>query len=80
MTPNPCFDATTRTDCPRRCVGCKADCPEWKAWFEIHEQEKEKAKTAKYNDRNVDDFLVLQGQRRRRLNSIRAEQEKRRMR
>lgn len=26
---NPCFNEETRTDCPRRHLGCAADCPEW---------------------------------------------------
>ena len=25
----PCFDVTTRTDCPRRKAGCAIDCPDW---------------------------------------------------
>jgi hypothetical protein len=26
---SPCYDRKTKTDCPRRCVGCAENCPEW---------------------------------------------------
>ena len=41
MTNSPCFDTKTRTDCPRRYVGCKASCEQWHEWLAIHEQEKQ---------------------------------------
>lgn len=29
MMNSPCFDAKSKTDCPRRCAGCAKDCQEW---------------------------------------------------
>ena len=29
---NPCYDKTTKTDCPKRHPGCGADCPDWAAY------------------------------------------------
>ena len=29
---NPCYDKTTKTDCPERYPGCGADCPKWAAY------------------------------------------------
>ena len=42
MTRPPCFDEQTNTDCPRRYIGCSADCKEWHEWLIIHAEEKEK--------------------------------------
>ena len=42
MTHPPCFDELTNTDCPRRYIGCSADCKEWHEWLIIHAKEKEK--------------------------------------
>ena len=39
MTKPPCGNGTE--DCPRRYVGCKADCEEWHEWLAIHEHELE---------------------------------------
>ena len=30
----PCFNRETHTDCPKRHVGCAADCPEWATYCE----------------------------------------------
>ena len=42
MIKNPCFNEETATDCPRRCVGCGATCPEWLKYTEEREKEYEK--------------------------------------
>lgn len=42
LTHPPCFDEQTNTDCPRRYIGCCADCKEWHEWLIIHAEEKEK--------------------------------------
>lgn len=31
---SPCYDPTTKTDCPRRCAGCAETCPEWEKYVE----------------------------------------------
>lgn len=28
----PCYDTKTRTDCPRRAVGCRSTCEAWQAY------------------------------------------------
>lgn len=45
---NPCYDLETQIDCPKRRVGCRKDCAEWKEYEE--EQRKrysDKLKTVK---------------------------------
>ena len=61
MTQSPCYDKRTRTDCPKRCVGCKSSCAAWAAWLIVHEQEREKTRKAKQNE--ADDFLIGQTDR-----------------
>ena len=43
MTQNPCYK--NGTDCPRRYVGCKAECEEWHEWLAIHERELEQIRS-----------------------------------
>lgn len=31
---NPCYDPETQIDCPKRRVGCRKDCTEWKEYEE----------------------------------------------
>lgn len=33
----PCYNDTTKTDCPRRARGCAVDCPEWAKYREQKE-------------------------------------------
>lgn len=32
MTPSPCFDKKTMTDCPLRTIHCKSTCLRWKRY------------------------------------------------
>lgn len=32
MATPPCFDVSTRTDCPRRHEGCAVGCPDWEKY------------------------------------------------
>ena len=34
MTPSPCFDKKTMTDCPERKLHCRSTCPKWKTYEE----------------------------------------------
>lgn len=63
MTQSPCFDEKTRTDCPKRCVGCKTSCPAWAEWLIIHAREKDEIRRKKYQDSEVNSFLIEQGKR-----------------
>ena len=78
MTPHPCFDEKTRTDCPRRYVGCKADCARWQEWLIVHAEEKAEIQRKKHHDNDVNTFLMGQGLRQRRGNQAKNEQERRR--
>jgi len=78
MTKPPCYNPKTKTDCPRRYVGCRAECTAWHEWLVIHEEEKEKRYAIYRRDRDLDTFECQQGLRVKRLNRARAEQEKRR--
>lgn len=45
-------------DCPRRYIGCRAECEEYNKWLAIHDEEKEKQRRNKFNP--ADDFLIEQ--------------------
>lgn len=45
-------------DCPRRYIGCRAECEEYHKWLAIHDTEKEKQRRNKLNP--ADDFLIEQ--------------------
>lgn len=38
----PCFDSVTKTDCPRRCVGCAETCPDWAEYIKKRDDVYEK--------------------------------------
>ena len=63
MTQSPCYDEKTRTDCPRRCVGCKISCPEWAEWVTIHERERAEMHKRRRQERDADGFMIEQGKR-----------------
>lgn len=63
MTRPPCFDEATRTDCPRRCVGCRADCQEWQAWEKVHAEETEEIRNKREAYDRVENFLSNQNRR-----------------
>ena len=45
-------------ECPRRYIGCRAECEEYHKWLAIHDEEKEKQRRNKFN--SADDFLIEQ--------------------
>jgi len=45
-------------ECPRRYIGCRAECEEYHKWLAIHDEEKEKQRRNKFNP--ADDFLIEQ--------------------
>ena len=56
MTPSPCFDHETQTDCPRRRLGCRESCDAWNEWLEIHKHEKEMIRRQKDARDDIDHF------------------------
>lgn len=56
MTKPPC--KPDGIDCPRRYIGCRAECEEYHKWLAIHDEEKEKQRRNKLNP--ADDFLIGQ--------------------
>lgn len=48
-------------ECPRRYIGCRAECEEYHNWLAIHDVEKEKRRQNKVNP--ADDFLIEQQER-----------------
>lgn len=44
MIKNPCYNTTTKTDCPDRSLGCAARCPKWAEYV--------KQRDAMYQQRN----------------------------
>ena len=63
MTRPPCFDEATRTDCPKRHVGCRADCPEWQAWEKVHAEETDEIRNKREAYDRVENFLSNQNRR-----------------
>lgn len=63
MTKSPCYDETTRTDCPKRHVGCRAECPEWQAWERVHAEETEEIRNKREAYDSVENFLSNQNRR-----------------
>lgn len=63
MTRPPCFDEATRTDCPKRHVGCRTDCPEWQAWEKVHAEETEAIRNKRDEYDRVENFLSNQNRR-----------------
>lgn len=63
MTRPPCYDYKTNTDCPRRYIGCRAECEEWHKWLAIHEEEKEKFQKDLTKSDDAIKFLVEQDRR-----------------
>ena len=57
MTKPPC-KTPDGIDCPRRYIGCRAECEEYHKWLAIHDTEKEKQRRNKLNP--ADDFLIEQ--------------------
>jgi len=49
-------------ECPRRYIGCRAECEEYHKWLEIHEAEKSKARMTD-GEKAADEFLSLQNRR-----------------
>lgn len=49
---SPCYDPTTKTDCPRRSMGCSVGCPDWANY--IYERDREYARRAKETRANRD--------------------------
>lgn len=62
MTKPPC-KTPDGNDCPRRYIGCRAECEAWHEWLVIHEAEKEQMRRNKHSDLDVDGFLALQNKR-----------------
>lgn len=44
MLKSPCYDASTKTDCPRRCGGCQVNCPDWDAYLKARDEEYKRRK------------------------------------
>lgn len=63
MTRPPCFDEATRTDCTKRHVGCRADCPEWQAWEKVHAEETKEIRDKRDEYDRVENFLSNQNKR-----------------
>lgn len=58
MTLPPC--KPNGIECPRRYIGCRAECEEYHDWLAIHAEEKQRQK----QDRNpADNFLIEQQMR-----------------
>ena len=64
MTNSPCYDVKTKTDCPRRCLGCREKCAEWAEWEIIHKAEMMEIRKKKNSEMAADAFI---GERKKRI-------------
>lgn len=78
LTPSPCYDIQTRTDCPRRCVGCRDTCLEWAEWTILHDAELEKKRRIKKAQVEADAFEMGRRDRDRRMYNEQYEKRRRR--
>lgn len=76
MTKPPCY--VEGGNCPDRHTACHTDCQRYKDWLVIHEREKEQRHEIYRNDRDINTFEALQGNRIHKLNQARRVKEKRR--
>lgn len=63
MVKPPCYDEQTHTDCSKRRVGCKSDCPEWQAWEKVHAEETDEIRNKREAYDRVENFLSNQNRR-----------------
>ena len=76
MTKLPCY--VEGGSYPDRHTGYHVDCPRYREWQIIHEQERQKRYNIYCKDRDLDTFECQQGLRIKRLNRARTAAEKRR--
>lgn len=67
MTPAPCFDPGTHTDCPNRHVGCREACEAWKRYEAVHEAEKKAYRERLYFD---NEWVGFCADRRKRFDNV----------
>ena len=63
MTRPPCYDEATKTDCPRRYVGCKAGCEAWHKWLAVHAEEQEEIRRGEEEYNDIEGCMVEQTKR-----------------
>ena len=68
---------TDGIECPRRYIGCRADCEAYHDWLAKHEAEKKRERKNREYEMEVDGFLILQGKRTTLRNQALREKEKR---
>ena len=78
FTKPPCYNPETHADCPRRYIGCHAECAEYHDWLIVHAFEKEQRYVIYRTDKVINTFEAQQGERIHKLNRVRRAQEKRR--
>lgn len=51
------------TDCPRRYIGCRAECEKWHNWLAVHAEECDRERHRKHTEYVADSFSMDQGKR-----------------
>ena len=65
MTKPPC-KPDGMDDCPRRYVGCHAECERWHEWLAIHAEEKAREKQKRQAEHELLAIVATHGERSRR--------------
>lgn len=76
LTRSPCWN--DGEDCPKRHVGCRAECDAWQEYSEIHEKESEEIRKRKSAGSNADAFFVEASMRWKRYYKCESHKDKRR--
>jgi len=61
MTIPPC--KPNGIECPRRYIGCRAECEEYHKWMAKHEEECDRERQMKHAENDADSFSIDQGKR-----------------
>jgi hypothetical protein len=61
MTIPPC--KPNGIECPRRYIGCRAECEEYHKWLAKHDEECDRERQRKHAENDADSFSIDQGKR-----------------
>ena len=53
---SPCYNESTKTDCPKRVAGCHVNCPEWAIYIDKRNEEYERRKIINTGEHMIADI------------------------
>ena len=79
MTKPPCWTKETG-DCPRRYIGCRAECKDWHNWLVIHDKEMDAIKRDKDMKNVIDGYFIERAKMLKKGTQAKYERDKRKLR